>query len=150
MFEIDGDDTLKESLQIGSGGSYWDIFEAGYETALETLVRPPRVRYRRSQLGPEEFEFGGRTFCRETVELRNAKMQNLESYHWRPLMVEVGFGRGRGKPCRRCCLTRCAHLSFLLVLSGRDRGPLHCLSPEPPRVVDGGTADSARVPRLWL
>ena len=113
MFEIDGDDTLNESLQeVGAGGSYWDIFESGYETALESLVRPPRVKYRRSQLGPEEFEFGGRTFCRETVELRNAKMQNLESYHWRPLMVEVGSVRGVGN-CFRCT----SHITMLCILT---------------------------------
>ncbi|KAG7383444.1 hypothetical protein PHYPSEUDO_003684 [Phytophthora pseudosyringae] len=64
--------------------SYWYLIKHGYTELVHLIIRPPRTKYDREDLGPDEFSFAGRAFVRDDFSVVNDRRQNLVCSHWRP------------------------------------------------------------------
>ena len=63
----------------------------GYEDIVKAIIRPPRAPYTLADLGPSEFEYGGKAFMREDCQVENARGLKLEGSFWRRReLPEVG------------------------------------------------------------
>ena len=71
----DDDDETKQQLGWGARISQ-NIGKAkkGYEQLVHAVIRPPRAKYRMSDLGPAEFTFLNQRFTREDVELESPNL----------------------------------------------------------------------------
>lgn len=77
------------------------VARAMYENAVHAIIRPPRDRYARRELGPERFTFRGRRFVRHDFELRNPRGMALQCSHWMPVDED--------RPSRRLPCVVCLH-----------------------------------------
>ena len=76
----DGDDIQQTPEQM----SYYQMLKQGYQELVNAIIRPPRCTYTTAHLGPASFEFGGRSFQRTDIELRNSRGLKLVCSMWEP------------------------------------------------------------------
>lgn len=64
-------DIAKYSVPLDEKTSYRDIFITGYDTIVNTIIRPPRHQYHLSELGPDRFHISdlSNEFYREDFQL---------------------------------------------------------------------------------
>jgi fermentation-respiration switch protein FrsA (DUF1100 family) len=67
-----------------------------YKSLVHAIIRPPRNNYDIGQLGPLNFQFGGRNFQRRDFELLNNRDQRLQCSLWEP---ELTHRRATALPC---------------------------------------------------
>lgn len=66
--------------------SYWYLLKHGYTELVHLIIRPPRTDYDIRDLGPESFQFAGRSFVREDFTVVNDRQQKLVCSLWRPAL----------------------------------------------------------------
>lgn len=72
--------TARPSKGIRWWRSIWD----GYADVVNAIIRPPRAEYTLEDLGPVEFSFMGHPFCRQDLQVQNARGLTLECSWWKP------------------------------------------------------------------
>ena len=73
---------------------WFSMAKDGYEDIVKAIIRPPRAPYTLEDLGPSEFEYGGKAFMREDCQVENARGLKLEGSFWRRRELPEG-----GAPC---------------------------------------------------
>ena len=61
---------------------YWTMAKMAFEKVLQQIIRPPRAKYRISELGPRTFEFNGVTFIRKDFKIPNKRGLFLCCSQW--------------------------------------------------------------------
>lgn len=62
--------------------SYWSQFRESYDEIIDSIVRPERVEYTATQLGPSAFEYRGKGFARADFTFQNRRRLALHCSHW--------------------------------------------------------------------
>mmetsp|Transcript_31506 Transcript_31506/g.30070 ORF Transcript_31506/g.30070 Transcript_31506/m.30070 type:complete len:505 (+) Transcript_31506:100-1614(+) len=64
--------------------SYYAMAKQGYLELVHAIIRPPRCNYEMSQLGPNRFDFGGKSFVRNDFEVSNVRGMKVVCSMWEP------------------------------------------------------------------
>lgn len=64
--------------------SYFEMAKQGYQELVNAIIRPPRCEYETRQLGPNVFDFCGKTFYRQDFHLQNPRQLNFFCSMWQP------------------------------------------------------------------
>ncbi|KAH9098210.1 hypothetical protein Ae201684P_017427 [Aphanomyces euteiches] len=72
-----------KAVDATSPSTSWELFKAGYDSIVHTIIRPPRHDYSvDSALGPSEFELAGQAFRRRDFTVLNERGQALQCSIW--------------------------------------------------------------------
>lgn len=64
--------------------SYWQMIKQGYQELVNAIIRPPRCTYDVAQLGPNSFDYCGKTFERKDFDLTNQRGMKVVCSIWEP------------------------------------------------------------------
>jgi len=73
---------------------WFSMAKEGYEELVKAIIRPPRAPYTPRELGPAEFEYGGKQFVRDDCQVENSRGLKLECSFWHRRELPEG-----GAPC---------------------------------------------------
>lgn len=83
--QIDFSQMQNEPESLQQKASYYSMIKQGYQELVNAIIRPPRCQYSVDNLGPIEFEYGGKLFRRKDFLLINTRGYKLECSQWEPV-----------------------------------------------------------------
>lgn len=84
-FLLDPDHTVHEHREHKRNVGEWTrLGRDAYHTLVYTIIRPPRMLYSGTMLGPQQHRVGGRDVTRRDFELHNGRGMTLPASEWTP------------------------------------------------------------------
>jgi hypothetical protein len=101
--ELSDSDIIQDENSVRSTGSaltgsssYYTMLKNSYQTLVNAIIRPTRLNYEITNLGPEKFHFAGKNFQRIDLTLTNNRNMRFECSWWEPVTEDR---LGRELPC---------------------------------------------------